>query len=455
MTKPALITLVMLLAFAACAAADALDDYVEEGLENNLALKQADFSLAKSRAALREARSRFLPSIGVRARYTHAGGGRDFEFPVGDFVNPIHEALNQLIGQDRFPTDVPNITTPLLREREHETKIEAVQPIFQPAIYYNCKISSNLASAEEAAREVFKQDLVLEIKTAYYTYLKAVELVTLAEKTEEVLRENVRVSRSLFENGKVTKDAIYRAQAELSETEQQRAEAVKGETTARAYFNFLLNRPLDMAVMATAPVDLPVEPLGEPGEIEAGALARRYEPARLRSGLEAARNGVRLSRAEYLPDLLLVYDYGYQGEIYRFGPDDDFWAASLVLQWDVFSGLGRKARVDQARAEERRLAAQLEEAKQSIRLEVRQGWESLRVGRAACQAALDRVDSATKSFEIVSAKYREGMAAHIEYLDARVAMTRAQVNLIVTKFDYHIKYAEYERAIGRKPSGSP
>ena len=454
MTKAAVIALAMLLACATCGAADVLDDYVKDGLENNLALKQADFSLAKSRAALREARGLFLPSIGIRARHTRAGGGRDFEFPVGDFVNPIDEALNQLIGEDRFPTDVPNITTPLLREREQETKIEAVQPIFQPAIYYNYKISSNLASAEEAGRETFKQDLVLEIKTAYYTYLKTVELMTLAEKTEEVIKENVRVSQSLFENGKVTRDAVYRAEAELADIRQQRAEAAKGETTARAYFNFLLNRPLDLSILAVGPTELPLEPGGDLAEIETGALARRYEPARLRSGLEAARNGVRLSRAAYLPDLLLVYDYGYQGEIYRFGPEDDFWTASLVLQWDIFSGLGRKARVDQARAEEKRLAAQLDEAQQAIRLEVREARENLRVGRAAYQAAVDRVTSATKSFEIVSAKYREGMAAHIEYLDARTTMTRAQVNLIVTKFDYHIKYAEYERAVGHEALAS-
>jgi outer membrane protein TolC len=428
-----------------------LDRYIEDGLENNLALKQVDFSLEKSRAALREARGLFFPSIGINARYTRAGGGRNFEFPVGDMVNPIHDALNQLIGEPQFPTDVPNVNTPLLREEEHDTRIGVVQPIFQPAIYYNYRINTHLTSAGEAAREVFKQDLILEIKAAYHSYIKAVEFVRLMDRTEGLLIENLRVSRSLFENDKATKDVVYRAEAELSEIEQQKAEAEKGKRLAGAYFNFLLNRPLDSAIEIAVPETLPPGPAPETAALFDQALAKRYEPAQLRSGIEAARSGVRLSQSSYLPNVILAFDYGYEGEIYRFGEEDDFWTGSLVLQWDLFSGLQRKARVDQARAEESKLAAQLEELEQAIRLEIREVRENLIVARETHEAAEDRLKSATKSFEIVNRKYREGMVPQIEFLDARVTMTRAEVNLIVKTFDYHTRYAEYERAIGHDP----
>ena len=63
------------------------------------------------------------------------------------------------------------------------------------------------------------------------------------------------------------------------------------------------------------------------------------------------------------------------------------------------------------------------------------------------------MESATKSFEIVNRKFREGVAAQIEFLDSRVTMTRAQVNFVVTTFDYHIRYAEFERVIGIYPYG--
>jgi outer membrane protein TolC len=53
-----------------------LDAYISEGLENNLALKQKEFSLKKSIKELHEARGKFLPSISIEGRYSRAGGGR-------------------------------------------------------------------------------------------------------------------------------------------------------------------------------------------------------------------------------------------------------------------------------------------------------------------------------------------------------------------------------------------
>ncbi|MEJ2538305.1 MAG: TolC family protein, partial [Calditrichia bacterium] len=105
-----------------------LTQYVDEALQNNLALKQQQFSLEKSLAALKEARGLFLPSVGINARYSRAGGGREIEFPVGDLVNPIHQTLNQLLQQPVFPGNLQNEVIPFLREREQETKISAVQP---------------------------------------------------------------------------------------------------------------------------------------------------------------------------------------------------------------------------------------------------------------------------------------------------------------------------------------
>ncbi len=430
------------------ALAGALDEYVEEGLESNLALRQRDFSLEKSRAQLREARGLFFPRVDINARYSRAGGGRTVDFPIGDLVNPIHDALNQLIGEPAFPTDVRNVSTPFLREEEQETTIGVVQPIFQPVLYYNYKINSNLASAEEAGRDVFRQDLILEIKTAYYSYLKTVKFVELAAETEKLLQENLRVSRSLFENQKVTRDVVYRAQAELSELEQQKAEAEKGRILAQSYFNFLLNRPLGAPVEVAIPAGLPPGPDNDLAGLQQRALGKRYEVAQLESGIEAAGNGVRLSKSTYLPNLLFAFDYGYQGEDYRFGGEDDFWMGSFVLQWNLFSGLQRKAQTDQARAEEGRLKARMNELEQGIKLEVTEVRENLIVANKTHKAAIDRNGSATKSFEIVNRKFREGVSPQIEFLDARVTMTRAQVNLIVTTFDYHIRRAEYERVVG-------
>ena len=129
------------IATAVQASESVLDKYVNQALQNNLALHQQQFSLEKSLAALKEARGLFFPSIGINARYTRAGGGREIEFPVGDLFNPIYSTLNQLIQQQVFPENLRNEVIPFLREKEQETKISAVQPIFEPRYFTTIRLN--------------------------------------------------------------------------------------------------------------------------------------------------------------------------------------------------------------------------------------------------------------------------------------------------------------------------
>jgi hypothetical protein len=101
-----------------------LDGYVAEALTANLSIAQQSAALTRASAGVREANGRFLPSVGLNARYSEFNGVVN----IGDFINPAYAALNELIGQPRFPTDV-NATLPF----RQETKLELVQPLFNAA----------------------------------------------------------------------------------------------------------------------------------------------------------------------------------------------------------------------------------------------------------------------------------------------------------------------------------
>ncbi len=429
-----------------------LDKYIAVALEKNLALRQQDFSFQKSMAALREARGMFLPSIGIDARYSRAGGGRMIDIPVGDLVNPVYQTLNQILGQQYFPTNIPNESVPFLRKEEQETKVRLVQPIFQPALIYNYKIKSDLSNAQESARDVYARQLVAEVKKAYFNYLKTVQVALLYKKTEVLLNENLRVSEKLFENQKVTKEAVYRAQTELSSLQQEIAEAQKNRKLASAYFNFLLNRALNDSIGI---VDAKM--LSQPAQIadlkaaEEKALEGREELRQIYSAANAAKNSASLSKSAFLPGLSVAVDYGIQGEKYRFTSKDDYWMASAVMQWNLFNGFQDKARIQQAQIEKKKLVMRNLELQNQIRLEVRKAFYELEVARKSLSTARDRLRSARESFQIMNRKYAQGMALQIEYLDSQNALTRAEINEIITSFDYRIGLSELERATASYP----
>ena len=232
---------------------DLLDEYIRFGLENNLTLRQKYSDYQKSIEALREARGLFYPNISLNARYTVSEGGRVIDFPVGDLLNPVYSTLNALSSSDLFP-QVDNQQIKFLRPTEHETKIRFAQPVFNTDIYYNSRIKKELTFYEDADLNQYKRELVSEIKKAYYNLAMTDGILSMLKETRKLLLENIRVNKKLIENDKVTKDALYRSEAELNKFDQELQNAEKNRTVAGAYFNFLLNRKLDDSVNIQQPV---------------------------------------------------------------------------------------------------------------------------------------------------------------------------------------------------------
>lgn len=444
-----------LAAVSAAAQIPVLNEYIAIGIDNNLTLQQKEFSLQRSIAALNEARGMFLPSVSIEARYSRAGGGRVIEIPVGDLTNPIYHTLNDLlasVGQPPIPwTDIPNEVIPFLREEEHDTKIRLTQPIFQPALFYNYKIKRDLTEIAEASKRVFTRQLISDIKTAYFNYLKTGQIVQLLEKTQKLLEENIRVNESLYANDKATIAAVHRARAELYELQQGQAEAKKNHQLARSYFNFLLNRPMDAPVTKTPANDLTIHPSEGYSDAETIALQNREELLQLAKAVDISGHQVGLARSAFLPGLTVVADYGFQGESYRFTQEDDYWMASAVLQWNLFNGFQDKNRIRQAALDKKEKETHLEEIKKQIQLQAKENAFNLDVALKAITASKQRLISARKTYDIMDRKYREGMASQIEFIDARTTMTRAEINHIVAKYDYFIRRAEQEKILATYP----
>ncbi len=443
--------LVFLLVFPVSAReSDPLVKYIREGLQNNLALQQKEFSLQQSLSALKEARGMFLPSLAINARYTRAGGGRDIIFPVGDLLNPVYQSINQILtslGQSPrpFPT-LKNEVIPFLREEEHDTRLTLIQPLFQPALYHNYRIRDRLSKVKQAERDAFARQLVADIKSAYFTHLKTLQIRQLLNDTEALLRENLRISKKLAENGLATRDVPLRAQAEFSVLKQQQANAEKNVKISAAWFNFLLNRALDATidtigngtVISPAETDLPAA--------QHQALKLREELRQMDDLIAAATGQVSLGRSKYLPGLVLAANYGFEGEKYKFTKKDDYWQANLILNWNLFNGFQDEAKVEQAQLAARQLAARREILKKQIALQVREAWYSLKVSEKNWLATREQLRAESKAFEITRKKFEQGMAPQIEFLDARNRLTRSAIGEIVAKFDHRIAQATMERA---------
>jgi outer membrane protein TolC len=166
----------------------------------------------------------------------------------------------------------------------------------------------------------------------------------------------------------------------------------------------------------------------------------------LRENIRASEARVRAARASSLPEMALALDYGFQGKDLAFNGEQAFWTASLIVSWNLYDGGQDGARRSAAQADARRASLQLEETEALIRLEVLHAYNAAVVTRAAIATARDRLTAARRSFVLVRRRYEEGLASQVEFLDARTALTRAELNRVVTVHRYAIRWIELEHA---------
>lgn len=426
---------------------DPLGRYISEGFRNNQALKQKELNFNKSLAALNQSKAYFFPTIGFNARYSVAQGGRTIDFPVGDLLNPVYSTLNQLTQSQKFP-QVENEQIYFLRPTEQETMLSLYQPLFNSDIFFNYKITKNLSDAAFIGIDLYKRELVKEIKTAYFNYLKTVKALELFSQTLEVVQENLRVSESLVANDKVTVDAVYRSRAELSKVERQMAEAEKYHESAKAYFNFLLNKPLESSIEVNDNIILIDSVLLNTSQSSQLALENREELKQLDIYQSASENNIRRYKFNHTPTLNLGLNYGIQGSSYEFTDQSDFLLASVVMQWKIFHGLETRSKIQQASIEQDILNVKQDELEDQISMQVIDAWYAERAAGKAVIAARIQSQSAAKAFEIIRKKYNQGQTSLLEFINVRTDMTSAELNLILASYDYEISRAEMERAMG-------
>jgi outer membrane protein len=424
---------------------NALQDYITQGLANNLAIKQRESSFRQSLEALKEARGMFYPAISLNARYTVSYGGRVIDFPVGDLMNPVYTTLNQLTVSHLFP-QIENEEIKFLRPREHETKVRLIQPVFNSDLYYNVKIKQELTVSEEISLDQYKRELIAEIKKAYYSVGMTESLLIMLHETRLLLLENERVNARLVENNKVTVDNLLRSQTELSKFEQEIQNALKNKQVSIAYFNFLLNKPLNDSVIIEEPLEFS-SPTGLLRDYAQQAINNREEIKSLEQFNHISNLNISMNKSAKLPDLLIVADYGFQGEKYVFNKDQDYLQASLMLSWDLFKGFQKRTKVSQALISKEIIENQLDEAKKRIELQVISVYDELKASEASVAAVENQVRTAREGFRLVRRKYEEGQASLVEFMDARYTLTQAEENLIISRYTWLSNYADFEKTI--------
>ena len=348
--------------------------------------------------------------------------------------------------------DLNGMEIPVGTKDNYNWTIEARQPLFTGggliANYQATKIGEDAAQIEETAK---KQDVVQEVKIAYYDILRAQKILETARQSVEMLTAHRDVAQNYFQVGMIPKNDLLHAEVELANGKQALIKASNAVELTKARFNTILKRKI------FAPVEivdvLKYQPFEKSVE-ECFDIALKNRPELKIASLRARQAGklVNAASSEYFPTLGLVANYGRYGDNPSVAGSDfkdaESWYVMGVASWNFWEWGKTKFRVDASRAKENQALDAQKELNDQIALEIK--YASLILQEAEKQIAVSQqvIEQAEENFRISEERYKERVATSTEVLDAQTLLTKAKSEYANALGDYNINYAKLQRAMG-------
>jgi outer membrane protein TolC len=415
-----------------------LQGYIDHGLRNNQGLKQQRFILERNLFALKEARTFFYPEVNFSTSYLDSRGGRKISIPIGDLLNPVYNSLNELTNSSAFPK-VENVSQTFNPRNYYDAKFRTSLPLYNAEITYNTKIRKEQIHLQQAEVDVYRRELVKEIKLGYYACQQADEAVRILESAVALSRENLRFNQALVKNDKAIRTVVTRSENEVIGLEARLVDARNQVVNAKAYFNFLLNNPLETSLE-----------IGKPGESEiladASAEGRREELAKLESLSKINALSGQLARAGALPKLSTFIDLGSQGDFVNFNRDTRYYLFGVTLDWRVFANNRTQYKVKQAELDQKATGEQISQVEQQLQLQNKTAANTFQSAVFTYKATKSQTALSQQYYQDQQKLYREGQLLYIELLDAQNRLINDQLQQSISYLNVQTRAAELERA---------
>jgi outer membrane protein len=410
-----------------------LDESIRLGLENSHQLNISRYRVQSAESRWSEINAARLPSLKFNAVYTRLSPIDPFNIvtPFGDF--------------ELTPNIVNNYTLRLTLQ----------QPLFTG---FRLSSSSNIAEysylAEEQEYNSSEQELLLNIKSAYWNVFKANRFKEVVDENVEQIKAHLNDIQNLFNEGMATKNDVLKVQVQLAEAELRQIDARNQVRLSKVNLSNVIGIPLSTGIE----IQKNIKPsLVEPAELNVlieSAYERRPELKSLDYRILAGESGVTLARSAWYPQVFVTGNYNYAQPNQRIFPLEekfrDTWDVSVGLQWDIWNWGTTSDQTSQAKANLEQVKESYTSVKDAVALEVTQNYLNLFHGKEKIFVAENSISQAEENYRVTNEKFRNGLVLSSELLDAEVLLLQANTNYIQALVDYELAKARLEKSSGMR-----
>jgi outer membrane protein len=403
-----------------------LRECVDTALKNQPAIRAAQQNVNAGRGRETQAVSPFFPQVSASTGYSesHALGGAFGESITKSYTTTL--SMNQLLYDFGKTGNTLDATRWSTRSYEHDLE-----------------------------RTV--QDVVLNVKQAYYALLAAKKLVEVAQKTIEQTESHLKQAEAFFHAGSKPRFDVTRAEVEVNTARLGLINAMNGVRIRTIVLNNAMG--IDPGQATEIEGQLPaVTAITTLEQAQADALKNRPEMLKAEADIEAAKARLRAEESNYFPTLSAngaynwatgTQDLGEFNGVPLGGRAQDSWNAGVILSVPLFQGGLTKGRVSEARANLIAIEVQRDAARQTVLLEVNQSYADMESAKVRIDVMESSLQKARDNLEIAQGRYEAGFGPYLEVTDAQLSAVNAETDRVQALYDYFLAAARLQKATGR------
>jgi outer membrane protein TolC len=328
-----------------------------------------------------------------------------------------------------------------------DARARLVQSIFDLSAISNYRASRAGVRVAEYEELLAREQVATGTTVLYLEALRTKRSVSAAEANVALAQALLKLAQDQRNAGVATGLDVTRAETRLAEEQVRLAQAQTAVEQAQLNLQRVIGLTLGVTLTLTDPLRFEEESLPAPEVAIAQAVHDRPEVRLAEEQIRVTQLERAAVRAEYLPSLEFVGDYGVSG-ITPTNTDLPTRRAAIQLNVPIFNGGLTRGRLTVATSRERQAELEFSNVRGQVEEDVRLAIVTLRTAAAQVRAADDSVRLAQRELDMSRDRFSAGVANNLEVIIALTTLANARDAQTLALAQYNAARANLAAALG-------
>lgn len=343
---------------------------------------------------------------------------------------------------------IHNSTDPNSENSSYSTSITLSQPLYQPALWSSWRKSELNVQRTQQGTQRQRQQLIFDVKSAWYQLLEERALNQQAEDALARLMLHQKNAKAFFNEGKIWRNDVLQAGVRVAGGRQTLLAANNRLTLAKSSINRLINRSLTAPMTALG--QLTFTDFQQDFQIALEqAMENRLDLKQAGIDIELAKRDKRIVEAKREPTVNFTIRSGATSlKLDHSDPATDT-VASINLTWDFWQWGQTNDEVYQSDVELQIAQLNFQQQQQTVYLEVQQAYLAVIEAKQSLKLAEQSLEQAKENYRVSEIRYQEQLGSASDVLDAQDLLTQTQTDQVSSLARYLTAIAQLNLAVGQ------